>query len=91
MSVWCINANCMYIASKEMLNQLSLFQEHSFEVSLFAELFNEMLMRDFGFRIYKALYDVPERPKDEKEEKVCFILLYGIVDLYRELCGICTD
>ncbi|KAK7493304.1 hypothetical protein BaRGS_00015430 [Batillaria attramentaria] len=30
-------------------------KEHSFEVSLFAEMFNEMLMRDFGFTIYKAL------------------------------------
>lgn len=43
-------------------------KEHSFEVSLFAELFNEMLMRDFGFNIYKALYDLPEKPK-EKDEK----------------------
>ncbi|KAI4460282.1 cell division cycle and apoptosis regulator protein [Holotrichia oblita] len=43
-------------------------KEHSFEVSLFAELFNEMLMRDFGFNIYKALYDLPEKAK-EKEEK----------------------
>lgn len=45
-------------------------KEHSFEVSLFAELFNEMLMRDFGFNIYKALYDLPEKPKEkEKDEK----------------------
>jgi hypothetical protein len=29
-------------------------KEHSFEISLFAEAFNEMLMRDFGFNIYKA-------------------------------------
>lgn len=43
-------------------------KEHSFEVSLFAELFNEMLMRDFGFNIYKALFDLPEKPK-EKEDK----------------------
>ncbi|GJQ87233.1 hypothetical protein Trydic_g8462 [Trypoxylus dichotomus] len=43
-------------------------KEHSFEVSLFAELFNEMLMRDFGFNIYRALYDLPEKAK-EKEEK----------------------
>jgi len=45
-------------------------QEHSFEVSLFAELFNEMLMRDAGFRIYRALYDYAERNKDEDKEKV---------------------
>lgn len=29
-------------------------KEHSFEISLFAEAFNEMLMRDFGFNIYRA-------------------------------------
>lgn len=42
-------------------------KEHSFEVSLFAELFNEMLQRDFGFRIYKALAFLPN--KDERREK----------------------
>ncbi|KAM6956273.1 cell division cycle and apoptosis regulator protein 1-like [Aplochiton taeniatus] len=42
-------------------------KEHSFEVSLFAELFNEMLQRDFGYRIYKALAVLPT--KDEKKEK----------------------
>ncbi|EMP40572.1 Cell division cycle and apoptosis regulator protein 1 [Chelonia mydas] len=43
-------------------------KEHSFEVSLFAELFNEMLQRDFGVRIYKALISLPER-EDKKEKK----------------------
>lgn len=42
-------------------------KEHSFEVSLFAELFNEMLMRDFGFNIYKALCAMPEKTKEEEE------------------------
>ncbi|XP_063817636.1 cell division cycle and apoptosis regulator protein 1 isoform X2 [Pseudophryne corroboree] len=42
-------------------------KEHSFEVSLFAELFNEMLQRDFGVRIYRELLALPE--KDEKKEK----------------------
>ncbi|CAL8298721.1 unnamed protein product [Merluccius merluccius] len=42
-------------------------KEHSFEVSLFAELFNEMLQRDFGYRIYKALAALPT--KDDKKEK----------------------
>ncbi|KAG8552214.1 hypothetical protein GDO81_004440 [Engystomops pustulosus] len=37
------------------------------EVSLFAELFNEMLQRDFGVRIYKELLALPER--DEKKDK----------------------
>lgn len=46
-------------------------KEHSFEVSLFAELFNEMLMRDFGFNIYKAMYAMPEKSAKEEaaEEK----------------------
>lgn len=29
-------------------------KEHSFEIALFAEAFNEMLLRDFGFNIYKS-------------------------------------
>lgn len=47
-------------------------KEHSFEVSLFAELFNEMLMRDFGFNIYKAITLFPSiKPKEEikKDDK----------------------
>ncbi|XP_041511357.1 cell division cycle and apoptosis regulator protein 1 isoform X3 [Microtus oregoni] len=45
-------------------------KEHSFEVSLFAELFNEMLQRDFGVRIYKSLLSLPEKEdKKEKEKK----------------------
>ncbi|KOX75232.1 Cell division cycle and apoptosis regulator protein 1 [Melipona quadrifasciata] len=44
-------------------------KEHSFEVSLFAELFNEMLMRDFGFRIYRALCNLPEKLKEKDEDK----------------------
>uniref|UniRef100_A0A1S4M362 Ccar1, putative n=1 Tax=Ixodes scapularis TaxID=6945 RepID=A0A1S4M362_IXOSC len=38
-------------------------KEHSFEVSLFAELFNEMLIRDCAFNIYRALLEAPE-PKE---------------------------
>ena len=36
-------------------------------MSLFAELFNEMLQRDFGYRIFKALASVP--CKDDKKDK----------------------
>jgi LAIKA domain len=43
-------------------------KEHSFEVSLFAELFNEMLMRDFGFNVYKALSLLPDKVKEEKKD-----------------------
>lgn len=44
-------------------------KEHSFEVSLFVELFNEMLMRDFGFEIYKSLVRAPEKKEEEKKDK----------------------
>lgn len=44
-------------------------KEHSFEVSLFAELFNEMLMRDFGFNIYRALFELPDKVKDDKKKR----------------------
>ncbi|CAK1598726.1 unnamed protein product [Parnassius mnemosyne] len=43
-------------------------KEHSFELFVFAELFNEMLMRDFGFYIYKTLYTLPEKTEEIKEK-----------------------
>lgn len=43
-------------------------KKHSFEVALFAELFNDMLMRDFGFNIYRALHSLPSQ-EPEKESK----------------------
>lgn len=50
------------------MNWISLFTH---QVSLFAELFNEMLQRDFGYRIYKALAAIPAKDdKKEKEKKV---------------------
>lgn len=45
-------------------------KEHSFEVSLFAELFNEMLTRDFGFNIFKAInYFSPIKGHEESAEE----------------------
>uniref|UniRef100_A0A6I8QEF9 Cell division cycle and apoptosis regulator protein 1 n=1 Tax=Xenopus tropicalis TaxID=8364 RepID=A0A6I8QEF9_XENTR len=46
-------------------------KEHSFEVSLFAELFNEMLQRDFGVRIYRELLSLPEKEEKKDKEKKC--------------------
>ncbi|XP_011208504.2 cell division cycle and apoptosis regulator protein 1 isoform X3 [Bactrocera dorsalis] len=50
-------------------------KERFFEVSIFAELFNEMLMRDFGFNIYKEMYlhkeennETADGAKDKQEE-----------------------
>lgn len=45
-------------------------------MSLFAELFNEMMMRDFGFRIYRALVEAPEIKDDEK------VFLFFASDIY---------
>lgn len=42
-------------------------KEHSFEVSLFAELFNEMLMRDFGFKIFQSIQIAPEKTKEKED------------------------
>lgn len=60
----------LYLFSRKTLyKNLLNVQEHSFEVSLFAELFNEMLMRDFGFRIYRSLSSLPEKTKEKDEDK----------------------
>ena len=34
----------------------------------FSELFNEMLMRDSGFKMYKALVNASEKPIEEKSK-----------------------
>merc|ERR1712203_305661 len=36
-------------------------KEGMFEVSLFAELFNEMLMRDSAFKLYRAITNAAEK------------------------------
>merc|ERR1711878_146199 len=43
-------------------------KEGTFEVSLFAELFNEMMTRDSAFKIYEALTNAPEKPKEDKKK-----------------------
>ncbi|KAL7021308.1 hypothetical protein ACKWTF_011834 [Chironomus riparius] len=46
-------------------------KEHSFEIGLFAEAFNEMLMRDFGFNIYKSfnVLSINNKPKEVKDDE----------------------
>merc|ERR1719481_2243768 len=44
-------------------------KEGTFEVSLFAELFNEMFIRDSAFKLYKAIQAAPDKPKEEKKDK----------------------
>merc|ERR1712025_106224 len=43
-------------------------KEGTFEVSLFAELFNEMMTRDSAFKIYEALANAAEKPKEDKKK-----------------------
>ena len=57
-------------------------KENTFEVSLFAELFNEMLMRDSGFRLYKSVLQAADSKSSttttsdtDKHSKVSFFLL----------------
>lgn len=64
---------CFILCCRELENEafvayrLMMHCPLSLQVSLFAELFNEMLQRDFGYRIYKAFAALPS--KEEKKEK----------------------
>merc|ERR1712211_175504 len=44
-------------------------KEGTFEVSLFAELFNEMITRDSAFKLYEALVNAPEKMREEKKKE----------------------
>lgn len=44
-------------------------KEGTFEVSLFAELFNEMFMRDSAFKLYRAITNAAEKIKEEKKKE----------------------
>lgn len=65
MSVWRVLEHSLFPDTRGPL--LPLYQ-----VMVLAELFLEMLQRDFGYRIYKMLLSLPEKvvapPEPEKEE-----------------------
>ena len=68
-------------------------KENTFEVSLFAELFNEMLMRDSGFRLYKSVLQAADSKSSttttldtDKHSKVSFFFLHFIEDLVATQC-----
>merc|ERR1711913_231231 len=44
-------------------------KEGTFEVSLFAELFNEMLMRDSAFKMYRGIVNASEKVKEDKKKE----------------------
>jgi LAIKA domain len=57
-----------YVINKFFYYRTDDNKEGTFEVSLFAELFNEMLMRDSAFLLYRALANLPDKPKEKKKE-----------------------
>ena len=61
----CENKGADQLRTSDYMRQFSSF----LQVSLFAELFNELLMRDFGFQIFKALCAAPEKPKEDDKKK----------------------
>uniref|UniRef100_A0A8D1J9A9 Cell cycle and apoptosis regulator 2 n=1 Tax=Sus scrofa TaxID=9823 RepID=A0A8D1J9A9_PIG len=63
---------CVNLSLHGILEDRRPKERLSFEVMVLAELFLEMLQRDFGYRIYKMLLSLPEKvvapPETEKEE-----------------------
>lgn len=66
----CVATKVWYCRICALLTIIITLQEHSFELFLFAELFHEMLQRDFGFQIYKSLCEAPEKAKDEEKVSI---------------------
>ncbi|XP_028921687.1 cell cycle and apoptosis regulator protein 2 isoform X1 [Ornithorhynchus anatinus] len=63
---------CINLSLYTLLEDRRPKERLSFEVAVLAELFQEMLQRDFGYRIYKMLLSLPEKatppPEPDKEE-----------------------
>ncbi|XP_026539771.1 cell cycle and apoptosis regulator protein 2, partial [Notechis scutatus] len=73
--------SCTNISLYTLLEYRRQREKLSFEVAVMAEIFQEMLQRDFGYKLYKALLALPEKeeppeaknpdsekvPKSEKE------------------------
>ncbi|EFX85722.1 hypothetical protein DAPPUDRAFT_237157 [Daphnia pulex] len=60
--------SCSLVSLSVLLDyRLEDTKEHTFEVSLFSELFNEMLMRDFGALVYRSVNN--ESLRKEKRDK----------------------
>ncbi|XP_062452967.1 cell cycle and apoptosis regulator protein 2 isoform X2 [Rhea pennata] len=54
-------AACSNISLYTLLEYRRCREKLSFEVAVVAELFQEMLQRDFGYKLYKALLALPEK------------------------------
>ncbi|XP_078421497.1 cell division cycle and apoptosis regulator protein 1-like isoform X1 [Cetorhinus maximus] len=59
------NFGCAALSLSTLRSYRNDSKGHSFEVLWLAELFGEMLQRDFGYAIYKALLAFPERKPEE--------------------------
>ncbi|XP_048378847.1 cell division cycle and apoptosis regulator protein 1-like isoform X2 [Stegostoma tigrinum] len=63
------NFGCAVLSLSTLRSYRSDSKGYSFEVLWLAELFGEMLQRDFGYTIYKAVLAFPERKPEEVVEK----------------------
>lgn len=64
--------SCSLVSLSVLLDyRLEDTKEHTFEVSLFSELINEMLMRDFGALVYRSVVNeyLRKEKRDKKEDE----------------------
>lgn len=64
--------SCSLVSLSVLLDyRLEDTKEHTFEVSLFSELINEMLMRDFGALVYRSVANeyLRKEKRDKKEDE----------------------
>ncbi|XP_051897205.1 cell division cycle and apoptosis regulator protein 1-like isoform X2 [Pristis pectinata] len=62
------NFGCAVLSLSNLRSYRIDSKGHSFEVLWLAELFSEMMQRDFGYAIYKALLAFPEKKPEEPEK-----------------------
>ncbi|XP_078285210.1 cell division cycle and apoptosis regulator protein 1-like isoform X2 [Rhinoraja longicauda] len=63
------NFGCAVLSLSNLRSYRIDSKGHSFEVLWLAELFSEMLQRDFGYALYSALLAYPEKKPEEVPEK----------------------
>ncbi|XP_072341626.1 cell division cycle and apoptosis regulator protein 1-like isoform X2 [Scyliorhinus torazame] len=63
------NFGCGVLSLSTLRSYRNDSKGHSFEVLWLAEMFGEMLQRDFGYTVYKALLAFPEKKPEEEVEK----------------------
>ncbi|KYO44490.1 cell cycle and apoptosis regulator protein 2 isoform X2 [Alligator mississippiensis] len=61
--------SCSNLSLHTLLEYRQRREKLSFEVAVVAELFQEMLQRDFGYKIYKALLTLPQKELPEAKNQ----------------------